>query len=96
MRKTYIVFDFLKEENSFDAGKSLYFVCKQEIAAGNKVSLSLDRVAGISSSFLNGFLLPLLEDFGSTKIKESLSFTNLKSGHVMVLNKYMANLPIME
>jgi hypothetical protein len=82
----------LNGTNSYDDGHILYCLCVAEFRYGNEVDVNLEGSLGWSSSFLNGFLLPLIKQFGKEAVKSKLSFSNLKQGHHMVISRYLESL----
>jgi hypothetical protein len=70
------ILDHLKSASTYEDGGIIYQLLKEEIAAGEVVSLSFKDISSVPSAFLNAAVIQLLEDFPFPTIKKQLRFIN--------------------
>jgi hypothetical protein len=69
-------------------GCALFFVVDKIINANNTVYIDLTDATPLSSSFLNSSIGELIDKYGITKIKQSISYKNATSSMFNNLKNY--------
>ncbi|MBM7585861.1 hypothetical protein JOC86_002403 [Bacillus pakistanensis] len=57
-------------------GKTIQTILKRELNKGNPITVSFEKIDGVTSSFVNTAFIELLDDFEFNTIKSSIKFIN--------------------
>lgn len=89
--KTIILSDILSSRNddAISAGTDLYTLIAQQVSTGEKLVVDMTGTTSLSSVFLNVSIGKIIDEFGESVVKNTVSFTNITQQQAKRLSEYL-------
>ena len=87
--KTIILKNVLVDKEYPDAGEFIFKDIKDSIIAHDKVIIDMSDVLSVPTMFLNTSFGAIIDEYGTDKLKESISFKNITKSQVERIQKYL-------